>query len=601
MKTKAKAKASRAFGFSWPAGILEAGLLLVLPLIFCRGFAEQFSTTKVVFAEALVTLGLAAWTAGLLWGKFRRPAGFRMALPLGALAAAALISCFNSSVPSFSLIEAEYFLCGPLWLVMLVTWRKGEADARRLAKFVAVAGGVAAAIALLQWAGHDPLLFGGYSVQWGTMVPRMRLYSTFGNPNLLCGYLIGAIFLALALALAARKPAAKFAGGVAAALMLAAILGTGSYGGWAALAAGTLVAGLVYMRARKGGDLLVAESKQQRNGPILVALAPAWLIAIGLIQSINPTLTSRLQGRLFLWRAAWPMFLEHPLLGSGWGTFQLRFLDFQARYLAAHPEGARFWTLAPEAHNDAYQILLEAGLLGIAALVWLMVEYAREVRSAARAAESRETSLLLSAAAGGVTAILVNSLVNFQLAVAPTLILLFSLLAFPRLLVQQASPAAPANRLEPAPSPGAHRRAMRAAGTAGIVLFCGFLLWGIARRAAGELDYQSALDLEKHGDYAAAEQADRAGIAVAPSNGKLHFALARALYLQQKYPEALSEAQLAEPTYADSHLVVLEARILDQMGRAAPALESYRRALWLDPTLKTVQADIERLEKSNPR
>jgi hypothetical protein len=35
------------------------------------------------------------------------------------------------------------------------------------------------------------------------------------------------------------------------------------------------------------------------------------------------------------------------------------------------------------------------------------------------------------------------------------------------------------------------------------------------------------------------------------------------------------------------------------MGAANPALETYRHALALDPTLKTVQADIKRLEESS--
>jgi hypothetical protein len=34
------------------------------------------------------------------------------------------------------------------------------------------------------------------------------------------------------------------------------------------------------------------------------------------------------------------------------------------------------------------------------------------------------------------------------------------------------------------------------------------------------------------------------------------------------------------------------------MGRGAQALENYRRARALDPTLKTVQPDIERLERN---
>ncbi|MGE5325931.1 MAG: O-antigen ligase family protein [Deltaproteobacteria bacterium] len=584
MGTKARAKRQRASGFDWILKGLDAGLLFVLPLIFYRGFAEQFSTGKTLLAQALVALGLAAWSAALRLGKTRWPSSFKLALPLGALAAAALISCLNSPAPSFSLIEAEYFLSGPLWLLMWVTWSSGVADVRRAAKFVAAAGGVAAAVALLQWAGHDPLLFGGYGVPWGTMVPRMRLYSTFGNPNLLCGYLIGAIFPALALALIARSQAGKIGAWCSAAFVLAAIVGTGSYGGWAALIAGAIAAGLVYRAAQRG---------QRAGGAQLPKMAmksalPVWLVAALVLQaSVDPSLLSRAQGRLFLWRAAWPMFREHPLIGSGWGTFQLRFLELQAQFLAAHREWTRLWTMALEAHNDPYQILLETGLLGIAALVWLAVEYGRGVWTLAHSGSSRESVLWLSAGAGGVVAIFTNSLVNFQLAVAPTLILLFTLLGIPQKLAPQA---------ESAPLRAVNRRATLPA-AAGFIALCGGLFWGVASRAVGEMKYQAALEFESQGDFAAAEQSDRAGIAAAPWNGRLRFALARALYLQQKYPDALAEARLAERAFSDSHLEVLKARILDRVGRGPEALASYRRALYLDPTLKTVQSDIERLEQ----
>jgi hypothetical protein len=66
--------------------------------------------------------------------------------------------------------------------------------------------------------------------------------------------------------------------------------------------------------------------------------------------------------------------------------------------------------------------------------------------------------------------------------------------------------------------------------------------------------------------------------------------------LTNRYPAALTEVYLAERTYADSHLQVLKGRIQQRMGWGAAALETYRHVLALDPTLKTVQADIERLQ-----
>ena len=112
------------------AGLLAAGLLLVVPLIFDRGFVEQFSFVKALITKLLIILGSAAWMLGLIWGKFQSPGKFRMGPPLAVLTFGVLLSCVNSPVPAFSLEEAEYFLCGPLWTLLLVSWRGGEATVR---------------------------------------------------------------------------------------------------------------------------------------------------------------------------------------------------------------------------------------------------------------------------------------------------------------------------------------------------------------------------------------------------------------------------------------------------------------------------------------
>jgi O-antigen ligase len=579
--------------------MLAAGLLLAVPLAFHRGFADQFSYIKLIITEGLVLLGLLIWALALVWGGLHWPKQFALGAPLALLALAVLLSCWNSPIRTLSLVEAEYFLCGPFWVLLLVSWGGGEARVRSLAMLVALAGTAVAAIALLQWSGHDPLLFGGYRIAWGTMVGRMRLYSTFGNPNFVAGYLIGAIFLALALAGVSSKLAARAAWCVAVAAIFAAIIGTRSRGAWVGLAVGLLIARFVWR-----GEAASAESSSAAEGAAGVASARCVVIpaALALIaSSLGQTaevLLSRFEGRVYLWRVGWPMFAEHPLLGSGWGTFQFYFLDLQARFLQAHPEFVRYWTHTRQLHNDSLQILLEAGALGLAALGWVLWAYGREARRALRGAP-RAKRLWIGASAGGTTAILVNSIFNFQLAIPPTLLLLFTLLVFPSLLQAGDSTRKEGNAL---PAPEVEEKlslfGLRVVATLAVVGFAALLLLQIARRTAAEYDYMLALSAERQGDLARAEQTCRQGLARAALHGRLHYGLARVLYIQGRFPEALAEVLLAERTFADSHLEVLKARIQDQMGLAGPALASYRHALALDPTLKSVQADIERLSST---
>lgn len=582
--------------------ILAAGLLVAVPLIFHRGFAEQFSYIKLVLTKTLVLVGLVACALGLVWRWFSWPKRFALGPPVALLMAAVLLSCWNSPVPVFSLVEAEYFLCGPFWLLLLILWGGGEARLRALAVLVAAAGTVVAAIALLQWSGHDPLLFGGYRIVWGTMVGRMRLYSTFGNPNFVAGYLIGAIFLALALAGVSAKFPWKVAACVSVGAMFAAIVGTRSRGAWLGLAAGLVVARLMWRSAAGAGEPSPQSAGVNGNGSTLakcVVVPAALALATTGLRATMEALVSRFEGRVYLWRASWPLFAEHPVFGSGWGTFQLQFLELQARFLQAHPEVVRYWTHTRQLHNDPLQVLLEAGIVAAVASGWVLWAYGRETRRALAGAP-RSTRLWVGASAGGVTAILLNSLFNFQLAIPPTLLLLFTLLAIPSLLSVDRAAQEPAGLQSPE---GGEQElgfvGLRVIASLSVVVLAALLLVQFAQHAVAEYDYMLALEYERKGNISDAEQAFRQGLVRAPLHGRLHYGLARALYIQAKYSSALTEVLLAERTFTDSHLEVLKARIQDQMGFAGPALETYRHASALDPTLKSVRADIERLRSGH--
>jgi putative inorganic carbon (HCO3(-)) transporter len=569
--------------------LLELGLLAATPLLIYRGFSEQFTTIKLVLTEGIVAAAAALVALGLIWRWVRWPRDFRLGAPLGLLMLSVLISCLASPFPKFSIVEAQYFLCGPLWLVGLVVWGGGDARIRRLSVLATFAGAAMAAITLLQWAGYDPLVFGGYRVDWGRMRDSMQLYSTLGNPNFVAGYLIGTIFLALAFAAVSKTVAGKFAGAASAVIMFATILGTRSRGAWLALAAGFLVARVV---GRPKAQTSISPDRVESGAKLGLGVFPPLFLALlpGIIGQAG-ALVARLEGRMFLWRAGWPMFQEQPLFGGGWAMFQLRFPELQAQYLAERPELIRYWTHTSQIHNDPLQILLEAGALGFVAFGWLLWRYAGELQDD-RSTRTATEQVWLGASAGGTTAILLNSLINFQLAVPPTLILLFTLLAFPSLLK---SASYDSSRHAVADTSSNRWLGQQIMATLGVALITSLLAAGIWTRAAGDRALALGVEQERIGQFARAEGHFRNGLHRSPDDGRLHYGLARALFVQGRYPEALTHVLRAEPTVADAHLEVLRARILDQMGASSAALDAYRHALWLDPRLKSVPADIRRL------
>jgi O-antigen ligase len=570
--------------------------LFVLPLAFYRGFTEQFSAPKLFLSKSLIVAGLAVWAIDRVWRPSTHRARPFLRLPLLAFSGAALASCLMSPVPRFSFLEIEFALCGPAWILLLISWESGESSARRIAVLTGVAGALAAGIALLQRCGVDPVLWGGYQVNWGTMVTRMRLYSTFGNPNFVGGYLIAAIFLPLALAAVSTSRWEKVLWWSLTLTVLAAIVETGSRGAWLGLAVGLIVAGLVILPQHLSPKRDLRESAGSTGARILGIGFPGWPVAL-LTLTLVERLVSQFYGRIYLWRFSLPLFWQRPVRGSGWGTYQLFYLDLQARFLAAHPEYIRYWTNNRLLHNDPLQLLLEAGILGLAAFVWVLWEYAREARRVLRQGAGRWTRFAIAASAGGVTAILVDSIFNYQFAVPPTYILLFTLLAFPALLrpvdVGKDSQTPPV----PVIVPGANRRspALKLASTLAIIAVAGGLLWQQARVLGSLHAYQTAADFEDRDDLADAEDAYRHSIDLNALNGLAHFGLSRVLCSTARPSEALMEIGLAERTYTDSHEEVLRGHVLNQLNRRFEALAAYRNALRLDPTLTNVQAEIDRL------
>jgi tetratricopeptide (TPR) repeat protein len=207
---------------------------------------------------------------------------------------------------------------------------------------------------------------------------------------------------------------------------------------------------------------------------------------------------------------------------------------------------------------------------------------------------------MIAASVGGVTAILVDSLFNYQFAVPPTYILLFTLLAIPSMLHDEGFEKASLDR-PPAAVPARHHPwqvAWKLASSVTIVVAAAALLWQQTRVLTSEHLYQMALDLENQNDVANAEAGFRRSVELNNLNGRAHFGLSRVLSSRGHASEALAELERAEQTYADSHQEVLRGVILEQMGKNGAALAAYRHAVWLDPTLSSAQQDIGGLNKT---
>lgn len=115
-------------------------------------------------------------------------------------------------------------------------------------------------------------------------------------------------------------------------------------------------------------------------------------------------------------RDTWRLFLDHPLLGTGLGTFEMVFPSYDSLY-----DGK----IANHAHNDYLEVLAETGLLGGLCCAWFLGSVIwNSLKGMAELGSSFGSALNLA----GLLAccgILVHSLVDFNLHIPANALLFF--------------------------------------------------------------------------------------------------------------------------------------------------------------------------------
>jgi hypothetical protein len=173
--------------------------------------------------------------------------------------------------------------------------------------------------------------------------------------------------------------------------------------------------GFLAMTAAAGTTLLVLRPKavRLRAGLLAVlAILPIFLIAMGTDSPFQRLATLRnagetgLNGRTQIWKAALRSWLEHPLLGTGFGDFEIA--------IAPDPErdpAVVFY----HAENEFLEVLTEGGIVGLGlfalflgSVVWLGYRSLQDARS------SRDRAWVLGSLCAGL-ALSIQSLGDFPL------------------------------------------------------------------------------------------------------------------------------------------------------------------------------------------
>jgi len=543
--------------------ILLCLIVLLVPLLFSP-WTTECGRLKTLALHLAVVAGLSI-----------------MALHVAAAGAARITSApLHSAVAAYTALVCLSTLLSPYpWASLNELWRTAmfvglyamtaySVRSIRAIWIVAVLCAVATALVcgygVAQRMGHDVVTY--------SQSPQDRLFSSIGNPNMLAGFLILMFWTLAGMALDTRGKLPRIALAAVCGLALWCLVFTYTKGAWIAFAlTGLLVVGWVawgrglpYHVNPKPRLLLVA-------GLALVLLA-AFAVFHRPILGRLYTLRDSSMVRSVYWSGALGVIREHPILGSGAGTFHIVYPDKRPPDFRA--AGATYNTL--HAHCEPLEILTELGVVGLLAFGWVVVAFYRTLAQAIAAKTDGVPKGLLLGVGVGMTGLLLHNLVDVNLRwyTTPTFFWLFLGLATAARRLAQPD-AAPALTLT-IPLRLAPRVALA---LCLVAVLCAAAKVRILDTFASEIDYRKSSDLARRGEWKSALAHADAAIEKDPANLRAHYQQAYCYYEQKMYGEALRSylhLEVMSPNFCQ--LQYNMAVLYSLMGRWEEASERFVRA-----------------------
>lgn len=501
-------------------------LLAILTPLWINIWSQQpFELPRVALVRTLVWLlaGLALITSGFTRQWWQRLGRQPMTAALGLLGLVIVASTVTATDWRLSLwgsterMQGAVTLLTYLLLCLLATQLQLPGRIRRVLMALAGGSGALAGIALLQ--------AGGWNV-WGLVSDaRSPLYGTLGRANIVGAYVAMTVPLTLALMVGEERQGRRVLWGVLLGAQLLTTALTLARGAWLALIVGLATFGLLWWgrswRRSREGRFVAGDSARK------CLLRAGWL-AIGALVVAGPlavlgwgaALGGSWGARLAIYRGAWQLIGEQPLLGYGadavgvvfWRVYAPELVTLQGREV-----------FVDRAHNLLLDWMLTAGVAGLLAFLLVLGTFAVVVWRAWRDARMEDgRRVVLAGIVAGVAANLANNMVSFD--VTATATAMWLLLGLGVGLAHEEEDAVGASALA-GHGYGTGWKRGAALGAMGLVLL---LSWQVNGRlqAADMLAYRAETRLAQGNVRAALRAAERA-VALWPDEPAYHVRLAR--------------------------------------------------------------------------
>ncbi len=412
---------------------IEASIIAVVilvPIAFYPRCIAVFSPAKDAVSTVIILLALMFWGLKMISRGEIKFSSTPLTFPTLSFIAICVLSLIWSNSFFVSLKELPLFLVGPLLYFIITNSINDERQINRILDILLLVGGLFGIYGILQYNGID-LSF------WARNVGRHKVFGLFGNVNYFAEYLIVPLPIAVSLFFASRNKFKKILLLIAILAMGTSLIATVTRGSYLGFGVSLIFMSFLFLTSRSKNFinnykkifiiilvavititfLYVVPTPLNKSGTVISMIKERVSIAL----LINEFSFGR---RIAIWKFTGMMIKDHPLLGSGIGTYKYNTLRYQAEFFAQgenrslYPHG-----FADKAHNEYLQLWAELGIIGLGIFIWLIISYFRFGLKILRKIKDEYRQGILIGLMGAIMAVLVDGIFGFPLHLPATIVL----------------------------------------------------------------------------------------------------------------------------------------------------------------------------------
>ena len=406
-------------------------LVILVPIVFYRHCEDMFFPLKEFVFEVLVAFLLMIWGFKIINSKrliiTRSPLDF----PILSFMAICILSLFWSNSFLVSLKELPLFLAGPFLYFIITNQFKERRQINKIIFIVLLIGSLWGIYGLIQYQGID------FFFQTPKATRGYKVMGILGNVNYFAEYLIIILPLAISLFFVTSSKVKRILLLIGILAMGGSLMFTFTRSSYLGFGVSLIFMFLLFLICR--GKTFIKENKR-----IFIFILIAIIIVTFLFLTPNPldkpgTYIYKIKARTSIpalkkaytvgrRRAVWEftlmMIKDHPILGSGVGTFKYNTLDYQAKFFergdnrSIYPHG-----FAKDVHNEYLQLGAELGIIGLGILLWMIMAYFYNGLKFLKKTKDNYKQGIVIGLMGAITAVLVDGIFGFPLHLPATLVL----------------------------------------------------------------------------------------------------------------------------------------------------------------------------------